>query len=164
MGNIEDLCPICKSRINKNPLRILDCKELSCKKVIENAPICTDFLCPECKEHKEKVERGLNSLSIEYVNDPYLVRGLDYYTGTVFEFVSEKIGAQGTVCGGGRYNDLVEEVGGKATPAVGFGLGIERLLLLMETMGVLLKEKEISEVFILPQNDLFQMNIKMVST
>jgi histidyl-tRNA synthetase len=162
--NSEDLCPICNARINKNPLRVLDCKELSCKKVILNAPICTDFLCAECKAHKETVEQGLNSLSIDYTNDPYLVRGLDYYTGTVFEFVSEKIGAQGTVCGGGRYNDLVEEIGGKSTPAVGFGLGIERLLLLMEAMGVLIREKETTEVFVIPQNDSFQNEcLKVIS-
>ena len=131
------MCPTCNSRFEKNPLRILDCKEEKCKAVTACAPVVLDYLCDECKEHFEKLKRGLDEVGIKYVVNPKIVRGLDYYTKTVFEFVSDAIGAQGTVCGGGRYDSLVEEVGGKPTPAVGFGMGLERLLIVLESENLL---------------------------
>lgn len=136
-SNLHLMCSQCQSRFDKNPLRILDCKEERCKRITAQAPRITDFLCDDCRAHFEEVQRLLSCYGIAYKVDPMIVRGLDYYTRTVFEFVSTDIGAQGTVCGGGRYNHLVEEVGGKPTPAVGFGLGLERLLLVLEnTVGI----------------------------
>lgn len=130
--NIDDMCATCKSRLERNPMRILDCKEDRCKEICKGAPRTLDYLCDSCKAHFEGLKRCLDIAGVEYVVDPDIVRGLDYYTGTVFEIVSNRIGAQGTVCGGGRYNDLIQQLGGQPTPAVGFGLGLERLLLVME--------------------------------
>lgn len=149
-GHLHYMCGQCQTRFDKNPLRILDCKEEKCKNITANAPKITDFLCEDCKAHFEKVQEILTSLNIDYRVNPSIVRGLDYYTRTVFEFVSTDIGAQGTVCGGGRYNGLVEEVGGKYTPAVGFGLGLERLLLVLENTDSLKAEKEVMDVYIAP--------------
>lgn len=148
--NIESLCEMCKARLEKNPLRILDCKEDSCKTIISQAPLCTDYLCDSCIAHKKSVENMLTFLKVNFTNNPYLVRGLDYYTGTVFEFISDNIGAQGTICGGGRYNNLVEEIGGNKTPAVGFGLGIERLLMLMESIEIKILNDESPFIYIAP--------------
>ena len=131
-GNIDKLCPVCRDRLERNPMRIIDCKEEGCREVCKGAPRTLDYLCDSCKAHFEGLQRCLDAAGIEYVVDPDIVRGLDYYTGTVFEIVSSRIGAQGTVCGGGRYNNLVAELGGAPTPAVGFGLGMERLLMVME--------------------------------
>ncbi len=146
--HIDGMCATCKERLDKNPLRILDCKEERCKAVNINAPKVLDFLCDDCQKHHEDVKSILNSLGIEYKVNPNIVRGLDYYTKTVFEFVSTSIGAQGTVCGGGRYNNLVKEVGGKPTPAVGFGMGIERLVMVLEALGLSVGEPEIPSVYI----------------
>ncbi len=131
-GNIDHLCKECKERYERNPLRVLDCKEEGCKKIIEKAPSVLDCLGVECKEHFETLKSILDEMGIKYVVDPQIVRGLDYYTRTVFEFVTTSIGAQGTVCGGGRYDGLIEECGGQKTGAVGFGLGMERLILTLE--------------------------------
>ena len=133
--HLNELCPDCRARYEKNPLRLLDCKEESCKKINRDAPVILDYLCPECREHFEALKGYLDLAGIGYEIDPRIVRGLDYYTRTVFEFVSEDIGAQGTVCGGGRYDGLIEEIGGAPTPAVGFAAGIERLLMVMEAAG-----------------------------
>lgn len=147
--NLKYMCPTCNSRFEKNPLRILDCKEEKCKAVTAEAPVVLDYLCDECKEHFEKLKRGLDEVGIKYVVNPKIVRGLDYYTKTVFEFVSDAIGAQGTVCGGGRYDSLVEEVGGKPTPAVGFGMGLERLLIVLESENLLERApKEVVDYYI----------------
>lgn len=148
--NLSNMCPVCNDRFNKNPLRILDCKEEKCKKITDNAPITLDYLCDDCKTHHEGLKNLLSAINIEYTVNPKIVRGLDYYTGTVFEFVSNSIGAQGTVCGGGRYNNLVSEVGGKNTPGVGFGMGIERLLMVAENDGIYLGEAEIPLIYIAP--------------
>lgn len=148
--NVSEMCASCKERFEKNPLRILDCKEEKCKKITANAPKTIDFLCDECKNHFEGVKKGLDQVGIPYVVNPQIVRGLDYYTRTVFEFVSTDIGAQGTVCGGGRYNHLVEEVGGKATPAVGFGMGVERLLNVLEALNLLPDNHESVKVYVTP--------------
>ena len=124
--NLDKYCSTCQSRFEKNPMRILDCKEEQCKKLNQNAPEIIDYLCDDCKEHFEKVKEGLKDLDIEYTVNSRIVRGLDYYTKTVFEFVSNDDGL--TVVGGGRYDDLIEELGGAKTPAIGFGAGEERLV------------------------------------
>ena len=130
--HLDQLCDTCKDRLDRNPLRILDCKCPSCAQVAKNAPLMRDFLCQDCRDHFEQVKQGLTNLSIEWVENPTIVRGLDYYSKTVFEFVHTGAGAQGTVCGGGRYDGLVEQLGGKPTPGIGFGMGLERLLMVME--------------------------------
>ncbi len=138
--HLGSLCNDCKTRFEKNPLRLLDCKEEGCKAINVNAPKILDYLCAECAEHFEEVKACLDTSGVEYEIDPRIVRGLDYYSRTVFEFVSTSIGAQGTVCGGGRYDGLIEQLGGKPTPAVGFAAGIERLLMVMEASGVVIPE------------------------
>ncbi|MGL4791229.1 MAG: histidine--tRNA ligase [Anaerotignaceae bacterium] len=130
--NLSNLCPECKARYEKNPLRVLDCKEDRCSKVIENAPSVLDCLDEECKTHFETLKTILTEMGINFTVDPMIVRGLDYYIRTVFEFVTTTIGAQGTVCGGGRYDNLIEECGGNKVGAVGFGLGMERLIMTLE--------------------------------
>lgn len=130
--NLNNLCETCRERFEKNPLRVLDCKNENCGTIVANAPTVLDTLGEECKNHFEMVKTLLSEMGIEYTVDPGIVRGLDYYTRTVFEFISTDIGAQGTICGGGRYNHLVEELGGSPTPAVGFAVGLERLLMVAE--------------------------------
>ncbi len=149
-ANLDNMCGQCKTRFDKNPLRILDCKEEKCQVITANAPKITDYLCDDCKAHFEQVQQILTELGIDFKVNAGIVRGLDYYTRTVFEFVSTDIGAQGTVCGGGRYNHLVEEVGGKPTPAVGFGLGLERLLLVLENTNCLQAEEETIDLYVAP--------------
>ena len=134
--NYAGLCDLCKERLTKNPLRILDCKNPDCKKSTTDVPVILDYLCDDCKEHMSKLEGLLNLAGVEYTIDPKIVRGLDYYTKTVFEFVSDNIGAQGTVCGGGRYDGLIKEFGTNDVAGVGFAVGIERLLMLLENTGV----------------------------
>lgn len=131
----EKLCDTCLERLDKNPMRILDCKSPICQEVAKNAPVILDYLCEECTEHFEKLKKYLENLGIDYKVNPKIVRGLDYYTKTVFEFVTTEIGAQGTVCGGGRYDGLIEQLGGQKVPALGFAMGIERLLLVMDKQG-----------------------------
>lgn len=144
----DELCDTCKSRLDRNPMRILDCKSPICHEIAEGAPVVIDYLCDECKEHFENVQKYLKAQNIEYTINQQIVRGLDYYTKTVFEFVSNSIGAQGTVCGGGRYDGLVEELGGQHTPSLGFAMGIERLMLLMEAQGCEFPEAEKPDLFI----------------
>ncbi len=134
--HLAEMCETCRSRFDKNPLRMLDCKEEKCKKITADAPKILDFLCEDCNTHFEKVKSLLSANNVPYVVNSGIVRGLDYYTKTVFEFVSTDIGAQGAVCAGGRYDNLVEELGGPSLPAIGFAAGIERLMLLMENTGV----------------------------
>lgn len=131
-GYKDELCETCNSRLEKNPMRILDCKSPVCSKIAQGAPKITDYLCDECREHFASVQKYLDAAGVEYTVNPTIVRGLDYYTKTVFEFVTDFIGAQGTVCGGGRYDGLIEELGGKHLPSLGFAMGIERLLMLMD--------------------------------
>ena len=150
---LDNLCETCNSRYEKNPMRILDCKNDKCQEQIEDAPLMIDYLCDECSDHFEAVKDYLDSLDIKYVVDPRIVRGLDYYTKTAFEFVSTEIGAKSTVCGGGRYNGLVEQLGGKSTPAVGFGMGIERLLLTLENKNIEIPKPEELNVFIVTLGD-----------
>lgn len=129
------LCDTCKSRFDKNPMRILDCKSPEDRELVKGAPMMIDYLCDDCRRDLEELKSYLDTMGISYVVDPSIVRGLDYYTKTAFEFITTSIGAQGTVCGGGRYDHLIEEVGGPDMPGVGFGLGKERLLMLMEASG-----------------------------
>ncbi len=144
----EELCGTCLGRLERNPMRILDCKSPICSDIAKDAPKVTDYLCDDCKAHFESVQTYLKAMGMDYTVNPTIVRGLDYYSRTVFEFVSTDIGAQGTVCGGGRYDGLVEEVGGNATPALGFGMGIERLMLLMENQKLPFPEAAKCELYI----------------
>ena len=127
-------------------MRILDCKDPDCKKLVEGAPVMLDYLDDECRNAFSRLKDILDTYEIPYEVDPGIVRGLDYYTKTAFEFVSDKLGAQATVCGGGRYDHLVEELGGPATPGVGFGLGIERLLLILEATEKGIPQKDSCDV------------------
>lgn len=130
----ENLCEDCKKRLEKNPLRVLDCKVESCKDETKEAPKLYEYLSETSIKRYEEVKKYLKALDINFVENPRLVRGLDYYTDTVFEFITDKIGAQGTVAAGGRYDKLVEQLGGPPTPAVGFAAGIERLMLLVDEL------------------------------
>ena len=143
-----ELCDTCLSRLERNPMRILDCKSEICSKIAEGAPKIVDYLCEECQEHFTGVQEALDAAGVEYVLNPTIVRGLDYYTRTVFEFVSCDLGSQSTVCGGGRYDGLVEEMGGKPTAGLGFGLGMERLMLILEAQGIELPGYEKCEIYI----------------
>lgn len=149
-SNESDLCPLCRERMEKNPLRVLDCKDEKCKEITKNAPVVLDYLCDDCNTHFSTLQELLTAAGLEYKVNPSIVRGLDYYTGTVFEFISNNIGAQGTVCGGGRYNNMIEELGGKPMPVVGFGMGLERLLLVAESHGASVGEEEIPTLYIAP--------------
>ncbi len=151
-GKLDEMCPTCRERFEHNPLRILDCKVDGCKKIVEGAPKILDYICDDCKAHMAELESLLKRGGIEYVINPNIVRGLDYYTKTVFEFVTTALGSQGTVCGGGRYNHLVESVGGKPTPCVGFGLGLERLLMLLDSIGVNIENADRPDIFVISQN------------
>lgn len=134
--NYDNLCETCKSRFDRNPMRILDCKSSICKDIVKGAPLLIDNICSECSDHFELVKKYLESAGLEYSIDPYIVRGLDYYTKTVFEVIAQNKNSNNTICGGGRYDGLVEELGGNSTPACGFALGMERLLLTLEEQGV----------------------------
>ena len=135
-AHLDDLCPTCNTRYGKNPLRILDCKNKECGVIVEGAPIILDYLCEDCDTHFKRLQALLSAASIDYKINPMIVRGLDYYSKTVFEIISTQIGAQGTVCGGGRYDGLVKECGGPDVPGAGFGLGLERLLLALESQEI----------------------------
>lgn len=147
-SNIDKLCDDCKSRFDKNPLRVLDCKEEGCQRIIAEAPVVLDYLDDECKEHFETVKAILDDMGIKYTVDEKIVRGLDYYTRTVFEFVANGIGAQGTVCGGGRYDNLIAECGGQPMGCAGFAVGIERLLLMLEAQNGEFKETNEMDIYI----------------
>ena len=134
--HVPTMCEDCQSRFEKNPLRMIDCKIDGGKEVVQNAPRLIDYLCDDCKDHFETLKKKLDAVGIKYEIDPNIVRGLDYYTRTVFEFVSENVGTQGTICGGGRYDGLVENCGGAPTPGIGFAMGVERLLLEAEAQGI----------------------------
>lgn len=147
-GYKDELCETCNSRLEKNPMRILDCKSPICSKIAQDAPKITDYLCDECKEHFASVQKYLDAAGVEYTVNPTIVRGLDYYTKTVFEFVTDFIGAQGTVCGGGRYDGLIEELGGKHLPSLGFAMGIERLLMLMDKQGIEIPQPSTCDLYV----------------
>lgn len=144
----EQLCETCLDRLQRNPMRILDCKSPACKEIAAEAPRMMDYNCEDCRNHFDGVTRRLKAAGLSYKLNKSIVRGLDYYTKTVFEFVTNRIGAQGTVCGGGRYDGLVEQLGGPSMPGIGFGLGIERLILLMEKEGVQFPSEDSCDIYI----------------
>ena len=146
--HIEELCDTCKDRLSRNPMRILDCKSPVCSAIAANAPVVTDYLCDDCQNHFEAVQRHLDAAGIEYTVNPHIVRGLDYYTRTVFEFVSGDIGAQSTVCGGGRYDGLISQMGGPSTASLGFAMGIERIMLLLEAQGTALPKPNYCDLYV----------------
>ncbi len=146
----DELCDTCKTRLEKNPMRILDCKSPVCGDIAKDAPVILDYLCEECSDHFEALKKNLTALKIDYSINPKIVRGLDYYTKTVFEFITTDIGAQGTVCGGGRYDGLIEQLGGAPTPALGFAMGLERLILTMESQGCEFMEQKTCDLYIAP--------------
>ena len=144
----DELCETCLTRLDKNPMRILDCKSPVCKEIAKDAPVVLDYLCDDCKAHFEGLKKRLDALNIAYVVNPRIVRGLDYYNKTVFEFVSGDIGAQSTVCGGGRYDGLLKSLGGNDQPALGFAMGIERLLMVVEAQGVEIPAPQACDLYI----------------
>ena len=152
-----DLCGTCLERLDKNPMRILDCKSPVCSEIAKDAPKILDYLCDDCSAHFEKLKAILDAHEIAYTVNPKIVRGLDYYTRTVFEFISTDIGAQGTVCGGGRYDGLVSQLGGQPTPALGFGMGLERLILVMEKLGIKFMDPVTPDIYIAPMGDKAQL-------
>lgn len=149
----SELCETCKGRLDRNPMRILDCKSPVCSKIAAGAPKILDYLCDDCRAHFDAVQQYLNTMQIDFTVNPEIVRGLDYYTRTVFEFVSNEIGAQGTVCGGGRYDGLLEELGGKPMPACGFGMGLERLLLLMDAQNTPFPDRKGCDIYFASMGD-----------
>lgn len=153
-GQFKDrLCDTCLSRLEKNPMRLLDCKSPQDRELAKDAPKITDYLCEECENHFSEVKRYLDSAGVEYTVNPKIVRGLDYYTKTVFEFVTDCIGAQGTVCGGGRYDGLIEELGGKHMPSLGFAMGLERLLMVMDAQGIAIPDDDKCALYIATMGD-----------
>lgn len=145
---IQNMCEDCKQRYEKNPLRLLDCKNETCQAYREKAPKTIDYLCEDCKKHFEGLQEYLQLANIPYVVNPNIVRGLDYYNRTVFEFLAKENGAMGTICGGGRYDGLIESMGGKSIPSVGAGIGFERLLGLLEKENILLQTDTQVELYI----------------
>ena len=148
-SNYDDLCETCKSRFDRNPMRILDCKEKKCQEIGKGAPIILDYLCDDCNAHLEKVKQYLEIMGIQYKLDPYIVRGLDYYTRTVFEVLNNGL----AICGGGRYDKLIEELNGPQMPAIGFGLGLERLLLVLESEGIEIPNENLFDLYIGARGD-----------
>ena len=149
----DTLCETCNERLNKNPMRILDCKSPNCKSIAKDAPVITDYLCDGCKTHFAALCALLTDLGVKYELDPGIVRGLDYYNGPVFEFVTDQLGAQDAVGGGGRYDGLIEELGGQPTPALGLGMGIERMYMLAEKCGHAFPKPAAGKLFIIPIGD-----------
>ncbi len=146
----DELCETCRGRLERNPMRILDCKSPICAAIAAGAPVMLDYLCDDCREHFEGVKACLDAAEIAYEINPTIVRGLDYYTRTVFEFVSDALGAQAVVCGGGRYDGLIEELGGPHVPSLGFAIGLERLLLIMQAKECTFPEPPRCEVYFAP--------------
>lgn len=153
LANSDKLCDTCKSRLDTNPLRILDCKSPVCSALADTAPKSIDHLCDECNDHFTDLQAYLSVADLDYSIDTRIVRGLDYYTRTVFEIKAQGIGAQDTVCGGGRYDGLIESVGGPKLAGVGFAMGITRLLLAMNQLGIEIKDESYPLIYILPMGD-----------
>ena len=151
--HFDSLCDNCKDRFERNPMRIIDCKSKEDHKLALDAPSILDYLCEDCNNAFNDLKEGLDAVGIPYIVDPTIVRGLDYYTKTAFEFITDSIGAQGTVCGGGRYDNLISEIGGVDVPGVGFGLGIERLLLLMENTGIEIPQDDSMDAIVITLGD-----------
>ena len=149
----DTLCDTCKERLEKNPMRLLDCKSPICQGIAKDAPLIVDYLCEDCDTHFKKLQKYLSLMGIDFEINPRIVRGLDYYTRTVFEFIAEGIGAQSTVCGGGRYDGLLEELSGKSVPALGFGMGLERLIMTMEQQNCEFMEAKTCDLYIASMGD-----------
>ncbi len=150
---VQDMCGDCKNRFERNPLRVLDCKQPHCQELVKDAPSMLDLLCDECKAHFEQLQAFLTAAKIPYAIDSRIVRGLDYYTKTVFELITSTENGNLTVCGGGRYDNLVEQLGGPALSAVGFGMGIERVLMLLDGEGIELPRPDLYDVFVTYMGD-----------
>ncbi len=150
---VAGMCKTCQERFDRNPLRVLDCKEAHCQELVKDAPAMLDVLCEECAAHFEQLKACLDVSGIPYQVDKRIVRGLDYYTKTVFELITTTKEGNLTVCGGGRYDNLVEELGGPSLPAVGFGMGIERVLMLLEGEGIELPRPRTVDVFVTYMGD-----------
>lgn len=152
-SRLDQLCGTCQNRFERNPIRIIDCKSDSCQAQLTDVPLMMDHLCGECQDHFEELKKYLGASGLNYVIDPRIVRGLDYYTKTAFEIITEEAGKKGTVCGGGRYDKLVEDCGGPSTPGVGFGMGIERAILALEDQGIEIPKPEGLDVFIVTMGE-----------
>lgn len=158
-----ELCEDCRGRLERNPMRVLDCKNEGCQRVTASAPLILDHLDETCQTHFSGLKRSLDALEVPYTINPRIVRGLDYYTKTVFEFVSENVGTQGTICGGGRYDGLVEALGGPSLPGIGFAMGEERLLMEMEAQGALRKPRPAAQLFIGSMGDAAWQKAQMIA-
>lgn len=156
-NNIDTLCGTCKDRLERNPMRILDCKSPVCSELASKAPVVLDYLCDDCHDHFEKVKANLTAMGINFTVNPHIVRGLDYYTRTVFEFVSGDIGAQSTVCGGGRYDGLVSQMGGPQVASLGFAMGIERLMMVLESRKTEMPKAKTPDIYIVTMGDAAQL-------
>ena len=154
------LCPTCNERLYKNPMRILDCKSDICKSISVNAPKILDYLCSDCADHFNQLKELLDGMGIGYTVDPYIVRGLDYYNRTVFEFISSGIGAQGTVCGGGRYDGMTEQLGGASYPGIGFAMGLERIMLLLDCENI---KKPVPDLYIASMGHRAQIESALIA-
>lgn len=152
-GKKDELCGTCNERLDRNPMRILDCKSPVCSEIAKDAPAVIDYLCDDCQAHFDGVKAHLDGMGIDYKVNPRIVRGLDYYTRTVFEFISGDIGAQATVCGGGRYDGLLEQMGSQPHPALGFAMGIERLLMVLESQGTEIPKPKNCDIYIAPMGE-----------
>lgn len=152
-SRLDKLCKTCQDRFDRNPLRIIDCKNESCQVELKEVPLMLDHICDECEDHFESLKKYLRASRLDYTVDPKIVRGLDYYTKTAFEIITEEAGTKGTVCGGGRYDKLVEDCGGPDTPGVGFGMGLERALLALENQEVEIPKPKGLDIFIVTMGD-----------
>lgn len=150
----EQLCDTCKERLERNPMRLLDCKSEICHSFAEKAPSILDYLCEDCKTHFETVKKALDEMNISYAVNPRIVRGLDYYTNTVFEFICDGCGTQGTICGGGRYNGLAEEIGGKPYSGLGFAMGMDRLIMVMDSQNAEYLPAKQCDIFIASTDEI----------
>ena len=146
--HLDELCDDCRSRYERNPLRALDCKQKKCQQVVADAPVLLDYLCNDCRQHFDELKQCFEVMKIPYQVNTKIVRGLDYYTKTVFELITKTKDGNLTVCGGGRYDHLVEQLGGPDLPAVGFGMGMERVLMLLDSEGVVIPRPELYDVFV----------------
>ena len=161
MSRYDELCDTCKTRFEKNPMRILDCKVESCKEIVKDAPLIIDYICDECSQHFENLKKYLGALNIKYEIDPLIVRGLDYYSKTVFEIISNDI----TICGGGRYDYLIEQIGGPSMPAFGFGMGLERLLLTLEENNISIPKENFIQLYVGSMGATFKIEaMKLVNS
>ena len=158
----DELCGTCNERLERNPMRILDCKSPICASIAKDAHVVIDYLCEDCLEHFEKVKSYLDAMAISYKINPRIVRGLDYYTRTVFEFVSGDIGAQSTVCGGGRYDGLLLNMGGQDLPGIGFAMGVERLLMVLESQQAEIPSARPCDIYIAPMGEAAALKAAML--